>query len=1742
MPEYSAGEAKLRIVPDASDFKRRLEADMSKIKAEFAINVTAQTAQARADIERFKEVQRRDPIKVGVDLGLAEADAKMAAFRARQRANDVNVKVNADTGGALKTIGELDKQLDSILGTLASGLKLNLSIAGIGELPAASLAIADVAGAIQQLAQAGLAVPGILAGVVSSIGTLAFGVSGIGDAYSAVTKASDSAGQSQVRSANTAARAQREYTDAVRDAKQQLEDLTLTARGDQISQQQAVLNAQKARRQLQRDLASGSIKDQLDLQEHLLDIQSADQQVAESVQRGIENQQKLAQAQKDGVAGNERVIAANEAIANAAEASGSATDAAARKMAQLAPNAKDFAQTLVDLRPVIKDLQRDDANAIFDGLGKSLKDLVDADLPTVRTGIVGIGTAWNGTLKQLMTSLGSDSSKGFLERILGNTADAQTRAQKAIDPIVHALGTLTAAGSDALPRLADGFDRLATRFDNFITEADKDGSLQRWISEGLTAVSNLGDTILNLGKSFTAVTRALGGGEGLLGLLDQGSKKLADFLNSTEGQNKLKAWFEEGRREIQEHIIPLLQSLPGFFEGLYKAGRTIADTVVPPLRDISQFLAEHKRLVADVVVAFAAWKSISGIASLITDLQKISDLLGVPGSKGNGGKGGIGGKGVLGKLALVTGGALLLDNLVNGDDTPKTDATPSTAAPSAVQPGDIPVGQPVPFGGIPGAGANRDTVTGLAPVAAGAAAGAAQGGPAGAVIGGALAIPGAVSDAMRPVAPGSPAEAEATFNSIVDAIPRITDDGTLKQFADAFQLTPDQLKAMTRDDLHKRWLAIQQGQPLPPLPAAPAGPADALAPDFFLPKPPGYRQGGATPSGPGNGPTGGHIIETHGDEWVVSERGRASVPDSFLKALDQGKVAGFWDGGDPGMVDAWGNPVTPGPAPGDPGAQPVAPNPLAGGGGISSIIGQFVSGLGNPISNLTSIAQAGAGQAQAGGLPGMEGVQAPSFADRAAQLPGLAGLIASAGSSNPQSALMNWGGKTASWLGNFTAKTVGGFASALWDGGGKGGGILGFLGLQNSILSSSNPYNQAAQQTGQFFLDKGGPLGTLLGAGGGGSDLPYGGDSNTIGMQTYTAADGTTYQVPTYATSGSPDGGTGATVLNPASRASSFGGDKVSYTPDFLLKQGIAPLYTRTTDAKGNSVAQIPDWANKLAGAFGLTATSHSDSTLHGGQSGRGDSINTNAGWAFDFSGAPADEQRFADFIQGNLSAQTLQAIWQNPKSGQQLGIAGGQLLGPGQYYNTPGGSYADHTDHVHWATDVAPNLYSPNGQPLIPGLPPLAGAPSGAPSLAGLPVGAGGQGALLNLALAQAGAPKGGPQGAVFQAMLGAGFPPSEWSALNEIVSHESSWRLDATNPSSGAFGLFQFLGHQGDYPGGYSSDPAQQAMAGLAYIKARYGSPSAAWDFWQKNHWYAAGGETPSWMGPIDSKGGHLSVLHPKEFVISQRGRSRVPDAFLHALNQGLVDPKDLPGFETGGEVPPPAGLPVVPPPRPNFQVPNAQPKLVTPPPRPTPAPAAVAPATPAPPATPQPPTTPAPQSTAPQGPEQATYQPGVPATAANPTDGSGMINHNIAAVDTLIKSTANTAATVASTAISMAGSLGAMGGGAGAGAGAGLLGQFVGGVIQQGGKVADQIANVVSSSLVGNVPGSMGAPGARAYGQQLHAQQRVPVTAPDTGAGGSGGDTYNFNGMDVGKVFDQLELQRARDAQARNAKYGG
>jgi SLT domain-containing protein len=89
-------------------------------------------------------------------------------------------------------------------------------------------------------------------------------------------------------------------------------------------------------------------------------------------------------------------------------------------------------------------------------------------------------------------------------------------------------------------------------------------------------------------------------------------------------------------------------------------------------------------------------------------------------------------------------------------------------------------------------------------------------------------------------------------------------------------------------------------------------------------------------------------------------------------------------------------------------------------------------------------------------------------------------------------------------------------------------------------------------------------------------------------------------------------------------------------------------------------------------------------------------------------------------------------------------------------------------------------------------------------------------------------------------------GWTGSQWSDLSSLIQGESSWNPRAQNPSSTAYGLFQFLNSTWRSVGATkTSDPAGQAAAGLKYIAQRYGNPSKAWDFWNSHtpHWYGDG-----------------------------------------------------------------------------------------------------------------------------------------------------------------------------------------------------------------------------------------------------------------------------------------------------------
>lgn len=85
-------------------------------------------------------------------------------------------------------------------------------------------------------------------------------------------------------------------------------------------------------------------------------------------------------------------------------------------------------------------------------------------------------------------------------------------------------------------------------------------------------------------------------------------------------------------------------------------------------------------------------------------------------------------------------------------------------------------------------------------------------------------------------------------------------------------------------------------------------------------------------------------------------------------------------------------------------------------------------------------------------------------------------------------------------------------------------------------------------------------------------------------------------------------------------------------------------------------------------------------------------------------------------------------------------------------------------------------------------------------------------------------------------------GFGTSQWGCLVNLWNYESGWRVNARNPSSGAYGIPQSLpaSKMASIGSDWLTNPSTQIKWGLGYIKGRYVNPCGAWSHEMAHNWY--------------------------------------------------------------------------------------------------------------------------------------------------------------------------------------------------------------------------------------------------------------------------------------------------------------
>jgi hypothetical protein len=90
--------------------------------------------------------------------------------------------------------------------------------------------------------------------------------------------------------------------------------------------------------------------------------------------------------------------------------------------------------------------------------------------------------------------------------------------------------------------------------------------------------------------------------------------------------------------------------------------------------------------------------------------------------------------------------------------------------------------------------------------------------------------------------------------------------------------------------------------------------------------------------------------------------------------------------------------------------------------------------------------------------------------------------------------------------------------------------------------------------------------------------------------------------------------------------------------------------------------------------------------------------------------------------------------------------------------------------------------------------------------------------------------------------AVAARGWGSGEFDCLVALWNKESGWRVNAMNPSSGAYGIPQALPGSKMATAGddWATNAATQVEWGLGYISGRYGTPCGAWAHSQSVGWY--------------------------------------------------------------------------------------------------------------------------------------------------------------------------------------------------------------------------------------------------------------------------------------------------------------
>jgi phage-related protein len=546
-------------------------------------------------------------------------------------------------GGAAGSVGDLGGSLGKMGGMGGSIGAIAPMIIAIGG--AASAAAGMVGGLVIGLAA--LAGP-----AVAGIATVAIGLQGVGDAFTAVSDAQESAGKdaatqskaiaSAVRAQESAERgvitakraslaAEKDLTKARRDATEQLEDLQLAVRGAALSEKDAALSLKEAQQELASLGSGGEVVTDTERERALLRVEQATLGVAEAQESANDVREQAADAERKGVEGADNVVAAKDrlvtanegvvtaeaaaadaalAVADAQSQSSAASDKAAQALADLSPAAASFVMAMQGIKPVWDEFQNAIQESMFAGLDESISRLATTALPALQDSMSGVGTSINNAAQGFADFFSRPETLDALNTIIGSTSVLIDGLMSGMPALTQGFLDFGVAAAPSMQVIGEALGSVAAEVGKMFEQLANSGQLTDILSGFASMVAAVGPLLGDLMAALADMAvRVLPSVQPMLDALGQA------FVNMAPGLGE----FGRAFLDVLSAAMPPLGQLVGILGGALAGA---LDALVPAFAPLGEALVAIFNALAPILPMLGETLAgiVIGLAPLFTNL------------------------------------------------------------------------------------------------------------------------------------------------------------------------------------------------------------------------------------------------------------------------------------------------------------------------------------------------------------------------------------------------------------------------------------------------------------------------------------------------------------------------------------------------------------------------------------------------------------------------------------------------------------------------------------------------------------------------------------------------------------------------------------------------------------------------------------------------------------------------------------------------------------------------------------------------------------------------------------------------------------------------------------------------------------------------------------------------------------------------------------------------------------------